>query len=66
MTEKPSLLLEWLSTGISNLTGKRRKKVKMSSAPDHLLHCNYPVNFDDFHSFAADSKKFYYFLGKGK
>ena len=44
--------------GISNLTGKRIKNVKLSAISDHLLHCNRRINFDDFDIIAAESDKF--------
>ena len=44
--------------GISNLTGKRLKNVKLSAISDHLLHRNRRINFDDFDIIAAESDKF--------
>ena len=32
--------------GISNLTGKRLKKVKQLAVSDHLLGCNCSISFD--------------------
>ena len=45
-------------TGISNLTGKRLKNVKQSAISDHLLQCNWAINFDDFSILATDCNKF--------
>ena len=41
--------------GISNLTGKCLKNVKQSTISDHLLQCNYTINFDNFEILAAES-----------
>ena len=44
--------------GTCNLTGKRLKNVKQSAVSDHLLQCNYTINFDDFTILATNSSKF--------
>ena len=44
--------------GISNLTGKHPKNVKQSAISDHLLQCDYTINFDNFDVLAAESNKF--------
>ena len=44
--------------GISDLTGKRLKIVKQSAISDHLLQCNWAINFDDFSILATDCNKF--------
>ena len=44
--------------GISNLTGKRLKSVKQSAVSDHLLECNYSIDFDYFNILASDANKF--------
>ena len=44
--------------GISNLTGKRLKNVKRSAVSDHLLQCNWAINFDDFSILATGFNKF--------
>ena len=49
---------------ISNLTGKRLKNVKQSAISDHLLQCNYTMNFDNFDILAAESNKFKLLLRK--
>ena len=43
---------------ISNLTEKRLKDVKQSAILDHLLECNFAINFDDFSILATDCNKF--------
>ena len=44
--------------GISNLTGKRLKKVLQSAISDHPLQCNSTIDFDDFDILATESNKF--------
>ena len=44
--------------GVFNLTGKRLKNIKDSAVSDHLLQCNYTIDFDCFDSFATDVSKF--------
>ena len=44
--------------GISNLTGKRLKNAKQSAISNHLLQCNYTINFDYLDILVADSNKF--------
>ena len=41
--------------GISHLTKKRLKNVKQSAVSDHLLTCDYSINFDDFTILSKDS-----------
>ena len=48
--------------GISNLTGKRLKSVKQSAVSDHLLECNYSIDFDHFNILASDANKFRLFI----
>ena len=43
---------------ISNLSGKRLKRVKQSAVSDHLLECNYSINFDYFDILGSDGNKF--------
>ena len=43
---------------ISNLTGKCLKNVKQSAISDHILHCNYAINFDGFSILATECNKF--------
>lgn len=42
--------------GISNLTGKRLKRVKQSAVSDHFLECNHSVDFGHFDIPANDKK----------
>ena len=42
---------------ISNLTEKCLKNVKQSAILDHLLQCNFAINFDDFSILAKDCNK---------
>ena len=42
---------------ISNLLEKRLEIVKQSAISDHLLQCNYTINFDDFDVLAVESNK---------
>ena len=51
--------------GISNLTGKHLKSVKQFAISDHLLHCNYAINSDDFSILATDCNKFKLLLREG-
>ena len=44
--------------GISNLTGKRLQSVKQLAVSDHLLECNYSIDFDHFNILASDANKF--------
>ena len=44
--------------GITNLTGKHLKSVKLSSISDLLLECNCSVDFDHFDTPASDANKF--------
>ena len=44
--------------GVSNLAGKRLKNVKDSAVSDHLLQCNYTIDFDHFDILATDLSKF--------
>ena len=44
--------------GISNLTGKRIENVKESAVCDHLLQCDYTIDFDHFHILASDTNSF--------
>ena len=44
--------------GISDLTGKRLKCVKQSAVPDHLLECNFSIDFDHLDILASDANKF--------
>ena len=44
--------------GIFNLTGKRLKCVKQSAVPDHLLECNFSIDFDHLDILASDANKF--------
>ena len=44
--------------GISNLTEKRVKNVKQSAVFDHLLQCDYSINFDDFEILASENNNF--------
>ena len=43
---------------ISNLTGKDIKNAKQSAISDHLLQCNFVINFDDFSILATDCNNF--------
>ena len=43
--------------GISNLTGKRLQSVKQLAVSDHLLECNYSIDFDHFNILASDANK---------
>ena len=43
--------------GVSDLSRKRLKNVKQSAISDHLLQCNYTMNFDNFDNLAAESNK---------
>ena len=43
---------------IFNLTQKHFKNVKQSAISDHLLQCNYMINFANFDILAADFNKF--------
>ena len=43
---------------ISNLTGKRVKNVKESADSDHLLQCDYTIDFDHFGILASDTNSF--------
>ena len=43
---------------ISNLKGKCLKNVIQSVISDHLLQCDWPINFDDFSTIATNSNKF--------
>ena len=40
------------------LTGKCLEYVKQSAISDHLLQCNWTINFDDFSILATDCNKF--------
>ena len=44
--------------GISNLAGKRFKRVKQSAVTGLLLECNYSMDFDHFNILASDTNKF--------
>ena len=44
--------------GISNLTSKHVKNVKDSAVSDHLLQCNYAIDFDHFDVLASDTNSF--------
>ena len=44
--------------GISNLAGKHLKSVKQAAISDHLLECNFLIDFDHFDIVAFDAKKF--------
>ena len=44
--------------GISNLTEKRVKNVKQSAVSDHLLQCDFSINFDDFDILASETNNF--------
>ena len=44
--------------GISNLTGKRVKNVKVSGVSDHLLDCNSTADFDHFDVLASSTNSF--------
>ena len=44
--------------GISNLTGKGLKSIKQSAVSDHLLECNYSIDFDHFDILIFDANKF--------
>ena len=44
--------------GISNLTGKNLKYVKQSAVSDHLLECNYSIDFGHFDILASDANRF--------
>ena len=46
--------------GVSNLTGKRLKNVKDSAVSDHLLQCNYTIDFDQFDILANDVRELPY------
>ena len=43
--------------GICNLTGKRLKNVKQSVVSDHLLECNFSVDFNHLDIPAVDANK---------
>ena len=43
---------------ISNLTGKRLKRIKQSAVSDHLLECNCSTDFDHFDFLASDANRF--------
>ena len=44
--------------GKSNLTGKSLKCIKQSSVFDHLLECDYSLDFDHFDILASHANKF--------
>ena len=44
--------------GISNLTGKRLKRVKQSAVSDHLLECTLSTDFHHFDILASNANKF--------
>ena len=44
--------------GISNVTGKRLKRVKQSAVSDHLLECNCSIDFEHFDIIASDANRF--------
>ena len=44
--------------GVSNLTGKRLKKIKDSAVSDHLIQCNCTIEFDHFDILATDVSTF--------
>ena len=44
--------------GISNLTGKHLKCVRLSAVSDHLLECNCSIDFDHFDILASHANKF--------
>ena len=44
--------------GISNLPGKHVKNVKESAVSDHLLQCDWTINFDHFDILASDTNSF--------
>ena len=44
--------------GVSNLIGKRLKDVKDLPVSDHLLQCNFTIDFDHFGILANDVSKF--------
>ena len=58
--EKPSATFTRATElmGICYLTVKCLKNVKQSAMCDHLLQCNYAINFDDFNILATNSNKF--------
>ena len=43
--------------GIFNLTEKGLKSVKKSAVSDHILECNYSIDFDLFDILVSDTKK---------
>ena len=44
--------------GVSNVTVKRLKNSKDSAVSDHLLQCNWTIDFDHFDILATDVSKF--------
>ena len=42
---------------ISNLTGKRLKRIKQSAVSDHLLECNCSTDFDHFDILTSDANR---------
>ena len=40
--------------GVSNLTGKQLKNIKDSAVSDHLLQCDYNIDFDHFDILVTD------------
>ena len=44
--------------GISDLTGKHLKCVKQSAVSDHILECNFSIDFDQFDTLVSDANKF--------
>ena len=44
--------------GVSNVTVKRLKNIKDSAVSDHLLQCNWTIDFDYFDILATDVSKF--------
>ena len=44
--------------GISNLTGKRFKSVKVSAVSDHIQQCDCTVHFDHLEILVSDTNSF--------